>query len=162
RLGEVLERRLNETVLPPAAPARVAEGMTLLRYSDIVLQQQLGEGGMGKVYRALQRSTNTQVAVKILRKPLRQHETATARFLEEGELLARMRHPGIVTLHGLGLLPDGGQFLVMDLIEGSDLARQLSTGPVRVAQALHWVSEAADAIEHAHQQGIVHCALKPS
>jgi len=162
RLGEELERRLSETALPPAAPACVAGSATLLSYSDIVLQQQLGEGGMGKVYRALRRSTNTQVAVKLLRKPRRQHETATARFLEEAELLARMRHPGIVTIHGLGLLPDGGHFLVMDLIEGSDLARQLSTGPVPVAQALHWVSEAADAIEHAHQQGVVHCDLKPS
>src|SRR5262249_24504689 len=129
---------------------------------DILLQQQLGEGGMGKVYRALRRSTNTQVAVKLLRKPLRKHETATARFLEEAELLTRMRHPGIVTLHGLGLLPDGGHFLVMDLTEGSNLARELSTGPVPVVRALRWVSEAADAIDHAHLKGVVHCDLKPS
>jgi serine/threonine-protein kinase len=50
----------------------------------------------------------------------------------------------------------------MDLIEGSDLARELSAGPVSVVRALRWVSEAADAIEHAHQQGVVHCDLKPS
>src|SRR5262249_40768306 len=92
----------------------------------------------------------------------RQHETATIRFLEEAEFLARLRHPGIVTVHGLGHLPDGGHFLVMDLIEGSDLAREMSTGPVPVVQALRWVSEAADAIEHAHQQGVIHCDLKPS
>src|SRR5438132_277080 len=78
RLGAELERRLKETALPPAVPVFNAGSMTLLSYSDIVLQQQLGEGGMGKVYRALRRSTNTQVAVKLLRKPLRQHETATA------------------------------------------------------------------------------------
>src|SRR5262249_18156993 len=131
-------------------------------YGDIVLQQQLGAGGMGKVYRALRRSDNALVAVKLLRKPLRRHEGAAARFLEEATLLARLRHPGIVAVHGVGLLPDGGHFLVMDLVEGSDLARQLTAGPVPAGQALRWVSEAADAIEHAHQRQIIHCDLKPS
>jgi RNA polymerase sigma factor (sigma-70 family) len=156
-LGEELERRLREVALPVAG-----EWGTLLDYADIVLQQQLGEGGMGKVYRALRRCDSTQVAVKILRKPLRRHEVAATRFLEEAALLARLRHPGIVAVHGLGLLPDGGHFLVMDLVEGSDLARQLAAGPVPVAKVLGWVAEVADAIEHAHQQGIVHCDLKPS
>jgi serine/threonine protein kinase len=153
-LAEELERRLR--------PAPPVEQTNSLSYSDILLQQQLGEGGMGKVYRALRRTTNTHVAVKILRKPLRQHTTAVARFLHEAELLARLRHPGIVAVHGLGQLPDGGHFLMMDLIEGSDLARQMAAGSVPVRLALGWVSEAADAIEHAHQQGIVHCDLKPS
>jgi RNA polymerase sigma factor (sigma-70 family) len=155
-LGEELEQRLREPAVPPLAEA------DLLCYHDVVLQQQLGQGGMGKVYRALRRGDNALVAVKLLRKPLRQHETAAARFLNEAELLTRLRHPGIVTVHGLGLLPDGGHFLVMDLVEGSDLARELARGPVAVAQALRWVAEAADAIEHAHQQGVVHCDLKPS
>jgi RNA polymerase sigma factor (sigma-70 family) len=161
-LGEELQRRLNHAHVPtPIEPPMVA-GQALLSYRDVVLQQQLGAGGMGKVYRALWRSSGKQVAVKLLRKPLRQNETATVRFLEEAELLARLRHPGIVAVHGLGQLPDGGHFLVMDLIEGSDLARQMAAGPIGVAQALRWVGQAADAIDHAHQRGIVHCDLKPS
>src|SRR5262249_17945467 len=126
----------------------------------VVLLRQLGQGGMGKVYRGLLRGE--PVAVKLLRKPLRQHGAAVARFREEAELLARLRHPGIVAVRGYGQLPGGGQLLVMDLVEGTDLARVLAAGPVAVAEAVRWVSEAADALEHAHAQGVVHCDLKPS
>jgi eukaryotic-like serine/threonine-protein kinase len=149
--GEELERRLSDV------PPLLEEG--LLAYGDVVLLRQLGQGGMGKVYRATWRGSDVPVAVKLLRKPLRGHETAAARFREEAALLARLRHPGIVAVHGVGLLPDGGHFLVMDLVEGSDLGRQ-SHPPV--AEALRWVAEAADAIEYAHRMGVVHCDLKPS
>jgi serine/threonine-protein kinase len=97
--------------------------------------------------------------VKLLRKPLRARRGAAARFLEEAALLAQLRHPGIVAVHGIGLLPDGGHFLVMDLVDGSDLGRQPCPS---VAEALRWVAEAADALHHAHQQGIIHCDVKPS
>jgi RNA polymerase sigma factor (sigma-70 family) len=149
--GAELERRLRAA--PPPAEER------LLAYGDVVLRRQLGQGGMGKVYRASWRGSTVPVAVKLLRKPLRGHEAAAARFREEAALLARLRHPGIVAVHGVGLLPDGGHFLVMDLVEGSDLAHQ---PPPTVAEALRWVAEAADAIEYAHGQGVVHCDLKPS
>jgi serine/threonine-protein kinase len=99
------------------------------------------------------------VAVKLLRKPLREHLTAAAHFRAEAALLARLRHPGIVAVHGIGLLPDGGHFLLMDLVEGSDLARQPRPP---LADALRWVAEAADALEYAHGLGIVHCDVKPS
>jgi tRNA A-37 threonylcarbamoyl transferase component Bud32/DNA-directed RNA polymerase specialized sigma24 family protein len=149
--GSELERRLSDVPRPPEAG--------LLSYGDVVLLRQLGQGGMGKVYRATWRGHDGPVAVKLLRKPLRGHETAAARFREEAALLARLRHPGIVAVHGVGLLPDGGHFLVMDLVEGSDLARR---PPPSVAEALRWVAEAALAIEYAHGMGVVHCDLKPS
>jgi serine/threonine protein kinase len=114
---------------------------------------------MGKVYRATWRGSDVPVAVKLLRKPLRGQGTAAAHFREEAALLARLRHPGIVAVHGVGQLPDGGHFLVMDLVEGSDLARQPRPP---VAEALRWVAEAAEAIEYAHGMGVVHCDLKPS
>jgi eukaryotic-like serine/threonine-protein kinase len=150
-LGAELEQRLRG----PSKP--VEEG--LLAYSDVVLLRQLGQGGMGKVYRATWRGSDKPMAVKLLRKPLRGHESAAARFREEAAVLFRLRHPGIVAVHGIGLLPDGGHFLVMDLIEGSDLARQPCPS---VMEALRWVAEAADAIEYAHRAGVVHCDLKPS
>jgi tRNA A-37 threonylcarbamoyl transferase component Bud32/DNA-directed RNA polymerase specialized sigma24 family protein len=150
-LGAELERRLNDAPQPAEAG--------LLAYGDVVLLRQLGQGGMGKVYRATWRGSDVPVAVKLLRKPLRGHETAAARFREEAALLSRLRHPGIVAVHGIGLLPDGGHFLVMDLIEGSDLARQPCPC---VVEALRWVAEAAEAIEYAHRAGVVHCDLKPS
>jgi eukaryotic-like serine/threonine-protein kinase len=149
--GAELERRLSD------APQIVEEG--LLAYGEVVLLRQLGQGGMGKVYRATWRGSDVPVAVKLLRKALRGHETVAARFREEAALLARLRHPGIVAVHGVGLLPDGGHFLVMDLIEGSDLTRQPQPS---VADAVRWVAEAADAIDYAHRAGVVHCDLKPS
>src|SRR5262249_28106018 len=126
--GEDLEQRLHGPSEPPAGPTTGA--LPVIPYSDVVLLRQLGEGGMGKVYRARWRDHQTPVAVKLLRKPLRHHATTTARFLHEAELLARLRHPGIVAIHALGLLPDDGHFLVMDLIEGSDLARRMAAGPI--------------------------------
>src|SRR5579884_3799475 len=104
--GEELERRLRGT------PPPVEEG--LLSYGDVVLLKQLGQGGMGKVYRATWRGSPVPVAVKLLRKPLRGDKTAATRFRREAAVLARLRHPGIVAVHGVGLLPDGGHFLVMD------------------------------------------------
>jgi DNA-directed RNA polymerase specialized sigma24 family protein/tRNA A-37 threonylcarbamoyl transferase component Bud32 len=150
-LGAELEQRLRD------APPPREEG--LLAYGDIVLLRQLGQGGMGKVYRASWRGSDVPVAVKLLRRSLRGHEAAAARFREEAALLARLRHPGIVAVHGIGLLPDGGHFLVMDLVDGSDLARQ-DRPPI--GEAVRWVAEAADAIEYAHRVGVVHCDLKPS
>jgi RNA polymerase sigma factor (sigma-70 family) len=149
--GGELERRLSDV-----APLQ-EEG--LLAYCDVVLLRQLGQGGMGKVYRATRRGSDIAVAVKLLRKPLRGHALVVARFREEAALLTRLRHPGIVAVHGVGLLPDGGHFLVMDLIEGSDLARQPHP---TLALALRWVAEAAEAIEYAHTMGVIHCDLKPS
>ena len=150
-LGSELERRLTD------APAALEEG--LLAYSDVVLHRQLGQGGMGKVYRATWRGRAVPVAVKLLRKSHRGHGMASARFREEARVLARLLHPGIVAIHGVGLLPDGGHFLVMDLIEGSDLSRQQCPS---VAEVLRWVAEAAGAIDFAHGMGVVHCDLKPS
>jgi hypothetical protein len=149
--GEELGRRLTD------APPPREEG--LIPYGDVVLLRQLGQGGMGKVYRATWRGSAGPVAVKLLRKPLREHLTAAAHFRAEAALLARLRHPGVVAVHGIGLLPDGGHFLVMDLVEGNDLARQPRPP---LADALRWVAEAADALEYAHGMGVVHCDVKPS
>src|SRR5262249_11777210 len=152
-LGEELRRRLDAAAPPQGDPVTI-------EYSEVVLQRQLGQGGMGKVYRA--RWRGGAVAVKLLPKPLRGHAPVAARFLEGAALLGRVRHPGIVAVRGLGRRPDRGHFLVMDLVEGGDLARRLAAGPVEVSDAIRWTAEAADAIEHAHRQGIVHCDLKPS
>jgi serine/threonine protein kinase len=150
-VGDELERRLIESRSP--------EEKGLLSFSDVVLHRQLGQGGMGKVYRASWRGSETPVAVKLLRKPLRAYESAATRFREEASLLTQLRHPGIVAVHGVGLLPDGGRFLVMDLVDGRDLAHT-PTPPIDLA--LRWVTEAADALDYAHGMGVVHCDLKPS
>ena len=149
--GCELERRLDNEDSP------CDKG--LIAYENVILHRQLGQGGMGKVYQATWRGHVGLVAIKLLRKPLRGHAGIAARFRAEAALLTKLEHSGIVTLHGVGLLPDGGHFLVMDLIEGSDLARQPRP---TVGVALTWVAEAADILAYAHGLGVVHCDLKPS
>jgi len=149
--GAELARRLSD------APQPAEEG--LIPYGDVVLLRLLGQGGMGKVYRATLRGRDAHVAVKLLHKSLRGHESAAARFREEATLLARLRHPGIVAVHGIGLLPDGGHFLLMDLVEGNSLARHPRPS---TAEALRWMTETAEAIAYAHREGVIHCDLKPS
>jgi eukaryotic-like serine/threonine-protein kinase len=137
----------------PAAP---------LSYADYLLQKLIGAGGTGRVYRAWQRSLGRPVAVKYLRKSFLNQSAAVARFIAEAQTVARLQHPGIVGVHGLGRTPIGGYFLVMDFIDGPDLARLLDAGLISVEQAVRWTVEACEAVEHAHERGIVHCDLKPA
>jgi hypothetical protein len=132
-----------------------------LSYADFLLRRQIGAGGMGKVYRALDRRHGREVAVKFLRKSFHEHPHAVERFVREARIVARLRHPGIVGIHGLGRTPHGGYFIAMDLMQG-DLTHLLGRGIVAVENAARWTIEACAAIEHAHAHGIVHCDLKPS
>lgn len=116
---------------------------------------------MGKVYRAWQQSLARPVTVKALLKS-RQHDAeAVERFLLEGELLRRLQHPNIVGVHGLGRFPSGGYFLVLDYIDGQDLARWIEPQLPEIRRSAEIAIAICDAIQYAHQQGIVHCDLKP-
>lgn len=139
--------------LDPSAP---------LAFNDIILHEQLGAGATGKVYRATQKSLNRPVAVKYLRKSCLRNTAVVTRFVTEARTVASLNHLGIVGVHGLGQTPNGGYFIVMDLIEGGDLAQRLQSGSVPVADAVQWLIEAAEAISHAHDHGVIHCDLKPS
>jgi hypothetical protein len=133
-----------------------------LPYSDFLLQRQIGAGGMGKVYRSLQKSLDRPVAVKFLRRSLLEFPQAIDRFIAEAKTVARLRHPGIVGVHGLGRTPGGGYFIVMDLIDGQDLAALAAADTVELQDAIRWVADVAEAVAYAHEHGIVHCDLKPS
>ena len=122
----------------------------------------IGAGAVGKVYVATCRKTSKNVAVKFLRKSFLRRPSVVARFIDEAAVLARLKHPGIIRLHGLGRTPQGGLFIVMDLMSGGDLARRIAASSVAFADAARWTAEAADAVQHAHEQGVIHCDLKPS
>jgi tRNA A-37 threonylcarbamoyl transferase component Bud32 len=133
-----------------------------LDYSDFTLQKLIGAGMMGRVYLARQHSLDRPVAVKYLRKAFHHDQEAIERFLTEARTVARLRHPHLVGIHGLGRTPQGGYFLVMDWIEGSDLARLIKDqNRVSIADAVRWTREACSAIRKAHELGIIHCDLKP-
>jgi RNA polymerase sigma factor (sigma-70 family) len=135
---------------------------TSIEYSDLVIERLIGSGGMEKVYRARWKSDSTRVAVKFLRKRFLQHELAVRMFLQEARIVAELNHPGLVQVHGLGQTPYGALFIVMDFVQGGDLGSQIQNGAISPHQSVQWVTEACDAMSHAHERGLIHCDLKPA
>lgn len=133
-----------------------------LRFSDYTLLNMVGRGGMGKVYRARVKKTGAIVAVKTLLKQRQEDPVSLGRFVHEGQLLLRLKHPGIVGLHGIGRYPHGGIFLVLDFVNGEDLAARLKRGPLPQDDAVRVVSAVAEAVQHAHDRGVLHLDLKPA
>jgi eukaryotic-like serine/threonine-protein kinase len=122
----------------------------------------IGAGRMGKVYQAWQQSERRAVAVKFLRKTFLDQPELVHRFRGEARTIARLRHPNIVGIHGLGRTPAGAYFLVMDLVAGFDLDRLGRARAISTAEAIRWAIEMCHALEHAHARGIIHCDLKPA
>jgi RNA polymerase sigma factor (sigma-70 family) len=148
-------------IRPMKLPA-AASTADWLSDADFQLARHLGSGGSGKVYQAWWRSAGQWVAVKVLKKRSQTDPEAVERFLREASTLARLRHPGIVPIRGIGRLRSGGYFLVLDLVAGDDLSFVMNERKIETNDALRWVAEAAMAVEHAHQHGVIHCDLKPS
>jgi serine/threonine protein kinase len=117
---------------------------------------------MGKVYQAWQLDAGREVAVKFLRKTLLQEPRVVQRFVAEAKTVAGLCHPHIVGTQGLGRTRGGAYFIVMDWIEGPDLARLATIRPIAVPEAIRWIIDACRAVEHAHELGIIHCDLKPA
>jgi hypothetical protein len=124
-----------------------------------VLEQQIGSGGMGIVFRARDRASGHAVAVKIISEAHGQH---LARFEREIEVLAELSHPGIVRHVAHGALPAGGQFLAMEWLDGEDLDTRLARAPLTTREAIQLTTRVAEALGAAHARGIVHRDLKPS
>lgn len=119
----------------------------------------VGQGGMGTVYRAFDRTLEREVAVKVLRVGVTEPGTA-ARLEREARILARLEHPGIVPIHDAGTLPDGRIYYVMKLVRGERLERIAQTVPT--AEVLRLFLRICETVGFAHAQGIVHRDLKPS
>ncbi len=121
----------------------------------------LGEGGMGTVWRAIQLSTHRRVALKILTSARFASEKARVRFEREVELTARLVHPNIARVYDSGL-HQGIYYYAMELIEGGHLDRYVKEKNLGQKQILELMQTVADAIQHAHQRGVIHRDLKPS
>src|SRR5262245_12574390 len=119
----------------------------------------LGAGGMGQVYRARDSRLGRDVALKLLSDLVARDPERIARFEREARTLASLSHPNIAGIHGLE--DSGGvQALVLELVEGPTLADRLSHGPMLVDEALGVARQIADALEAAHEVGIIHRDLK--
>jgi len=121
----------------------------------------LGEGGMGEVYRATDPKLKREVAIKVLPEPFAADADRLARFEREAQVLAQLQHPNIASIYGLEE-SSGVRALVMELIEGEDLAERLKRGPLPLEEALSVALQIAEALEAAHERGIVHRDLKPA
>jgi serine/threonine protein kinase len=123
--------------------------------------EQLGKGGMGQVYRALDTSLDREVAVKLLPAEFSSDPERVARFEREATTLAKLQHANIASIYGFDRHGDH-RFLVMELVEGEDLAERLERGALPVEEAIDIARQVAEGLEVAHAQGIVHRDLKPA
>ena len=121
----------------------------------------IGEGGMGQVYEATDTKLNRQVALKILPEAFATDPDRLARFQREAQVLASLNHPGIAAIYGIEE-QDGTRALVLELVEGPTLADRISKGPIPVDEALPIAKQIAEALEAAHEAGVIHRDLKPA
>jgi serine/threonine protein kinase len=128
---------------------------------EYVLLDLLGRGGVGNVYKARQGRMKRLVALKVIRHESLAHPGALKRFRREIEATARLAHPNVITIHDTGEI-DGRHFLVMEYIEGTDLARLVKAqGPLPADVACEYVRQAALGLQHAHDEGLIHRDIKP-
>ena len=142
-----------------ACPACLLDGPAepVLLGGTLELEDELGRGGMGTVYRARHRKLGRTVAVKFLPDDLKNDPEFRARFEREARALAMLNHPNIVAVHDFGE-HDGECYLVMEYVPGGSLAKRI---PLPPAQAVPILIQVCDALSCAHQQGIVHRDIKP-
>lgn len=129
------------------------------RLTHYLLEEEIGAGGMGVVYRARDERLERDVAVKVL-PPGILDETARARFRREAMALSRLNHPHIGMIHDFGS-DQGTDFLVMELVRGRTLRDRLREGALPLEEAVETAIAVAEALEEAHEQGVVHRDLKP-
>ncbi len=139
-------------VWPPQLPFSIG---------DYELIEQVGQGGMGIVFRARQMSLGREVAIKMIQQDRLNSPEDHQRFLAEAEATARLEHPGIVQVYEVGQF-DGTPFFSMQFIRGETLAQRLRNGPIGQRQAAALIANVARAIDYAHKQGILHRDIKPS
>ena len=123
----------------------------------------IGEGGMGQVWQATDTTLNRQVALKILPDAFADDPDRLARFQREAQVLASLNHPNIAAIHGIEEDEvEGRRALVLELVEGPTLADRIEPGPIPIDEALPIAKQIAEALEAAHEQGVIHRDLKPA
>ncbi|MEI6175643.1 MAG: DUF4019 domain-containing protein [Verrucomicrobiota bacterium] len=142
----------------PFNPPPIEELAPLFPQFEIL--ELIGKGGMGAVYKVRQKDLDRIVALKILPPEIGRSQEFSSRFTREAKALAKLNHPGIVTIHEFGE-QDGLYFILMEFVDGVNLAQLMKTGRISPREALAIVPQICDALQFAHDQGIVHRDIKP-
>src|SRR5579864_4643876 len=148
------------------APISVKPGEVLA--GKYRVERVLGEGGMGVVVAATNLALGSTVAIKLLRPSAVQNPEALGRFQREAQAASKLKSEHVASVTDLGNLPDGRPYMVMEYLQGVDLADYLEAqmkkpggGPLPIAEAVDYVMQACEAIVEAHAAGIIHRDLKP-
>jgi len=137
----------------PLIGTRLGDRMTLI--------QEIGRGGMGTVYRARHEILERDFAVKILRSDMRRDPVVVERFKREARAASRLEHPNVVFISDFDQLPDRRFYIVMEFISGKSLREILNEeGPMAVNRVCQILAQIADALDYAHEQGVIHRDLK--
>src|SRR5262249_3787520 len=121
----------------------------------------LGKGGMGEVYRARDKKLKREVAIKVLPDEFSRDCERIARFKREAEVVASLNHPHIATIYHIEQAAES-QLLILEFVQGETLADRISRGPIPVDEALTLARQIAEALEAAHERGIIHRDVKPA
>ncbi len=151
-LAETAARSSRFTAPPPEELAR--------HFPQLEVLELLGQGGMGAVYKARQPTLDRLVAIKILPAEVGRDPAFTERFTREARALARLSHPNIVGIYDFGQI-DGLCYFIMEYVEGLSLRQLVESRQLRPAQALALVPQICEALQFAHDEGIVHRDVKP-
>ena len=136
----------------------LSPGTTLGPYQ---VTAKIGEGGMGEVYRARDAKLNRDVALKVLPDAFATDQDRLARFKREAQVLASLNHPNIASIYGLEE-SEGVRALVLELVKGPTLAERIAQGAIPIDEALPIARQIAEALEAAHERGVIHRDLKPA
>ena len=131
------------------------------QFGSYEIRSLLGKGGMGEVYRARDTKLKRDVAIKILPDEFSRDADRVSRFQREAELLASLNHPNIAAIYDLQET-NGSRYLVLELVEGETLADRIARGPIPVEEALDIATHICEALEAAHEKGVIHRDLKPA
>ncbi len=150
---------MEESFATVAAPDELIGKTVAMKY---LVEAMIGEGGMGKVYKAIQLALDKPVVLKVLRQALLSDERTVKRFQREAKAASRLNHPNSISVLDFGQADDGAMYIAMEYVQGKDLHHILSREwPLPEARVIRLISQVLSALADAHSAGVIHRDLKP-
>lgn len=165
-LEELFARGMQSVRMTAAGPTKTWDAPTVQEMARLFphyeILELIGRGGMGAVYKARQKALDRFVAVKILPLEVSVDRDFAERFVREAKTMARLNHPNIVSVYDFGTTIEGHLFFVMEFVEGTTLHQMIKTVGLNPAQSLEIIVAVCEALQFAHEEGVVHRDVKPA